>query len=36
MKIQLSGKIKENINLYADLYNRGMDELKAILEDYYE
>ena len=36
MKIQLSGEIKENINLYADLYNRGIDELKAILEDYYE
>ena len=36
MKIQLSGEIKENINLYADLYNRGIDELKAVLEDYYE
>ena len=36
MKIQLSGRIRENIDLYADLYNRGIDELKAVLEDYYE
>ena len=36
MKIQLSGEIKEDINLYADLYNRGIEELKAVLEDYYE
>lgn len=36
MKIQLSGEIKEDIDLYADLYNRGIEELKAVLEDYYE
>lgn len=36
IKIQLSGKIEENINLYADLYNRGMNELRSVLEEYYE
>lgn len=36
MKIQLSGEIKDNISLYADLYNRGIEELKSVLEEYYE
>lgn len=36
MKIQLSGRIEEDISLYATLYNRGIEELRKILEDYYE
>ena len=36
IKVQLSGKIKEDIDLYANLYDRGMTELKHVLEKYYE
>lgn len=32
MIIQSSGSIKDNINEYADLYVRGMEELKSYLE----
>ena len=35
IKVQLSGKIKKDIDLYADLYNRGIIELKSVLEEYY-
>lgn len=33
LKIQSSGPIEENIEEYADLYKRGMFELKAYLEE---
>lgn len=33
LNIQKSGPIENNINDYASLYNRGMEELKSYLED---
>ncbi|EEM40555.1 hypothetical protein bthur0004_35040 [Bacillus thuringiensis serovar sotto str. T04001] len=36
MKIQNSGPIETNIEQFIGVYNRGMEELSSLLEEYNE